>query len=176
MKQINVPSRSAVATNDRQARAIQDLYSYISEWKEEIDAYIDSADADFKGTFNSLSELQALIDVDANDYGYVISTDDAGNTVYNRYRYVNATGWVYEYSLNNPSFTVAEWAAIHSGATAALMAKLTALPTSQEIVQSLSERVTKTELASIIASMEIDELSGDITIEYDDGTTVNSNE
>lgn len=77
MNQINVPSRNAVATNDKQARAIQDLYSYISEWKQEVD---------------------------------------------------------------------------------------------------LKGGISKAELAAIIASISIDEESGDITIEYDDGTTVNNNE
>lgn len=40
------------------------------------------------------------------------------NTAYNRYKFVEDFGqWVWEYTLNNSSFTAAQWAAINSGAT-----------------------------------------------------------
>lgn len=76
--------------------------------------------ANFVGTYNSLTDLEAVQDPTNNDYGFVVSTDSSGNTVYNRYKYTTFTtpaSWEYEYSLNNSSFTAAQWAAINSGAT-----------------------------------------------------------
>lgn len=37
---------------------------------------------------------------------------------YNRYKYSTDNGWQYEYTLNNSSFTAAQWATIQSGFTA----------------------------------------------------------
>ena len=104
--------------------------------KDFVNSSIATATADFKGTYDSLSELQAVT-ADNNDYGYVVSTDQSGNTVYSRYKY-NGSAWVFEYDLNNSSFTAAEWASIQSQITAALVQKLSALPTNQELGQSLS--------------------------------------
>lgn len=75
----------------------------------------------FIGTFNSLADLEAYSGVVTNnDYAFVQSTDAAGNTLYDRYKYTTATtpaSWQFEYELNNSSFTAAQWAAINSGAT-----------------------------------------------------------
>lgn len=80
----------------------------------------------FIGTFNSVEELEAYTGtVTNNDYAFVISTDAQGNTVYNRYKYNGDTqGWLYEYSLNNSSFTADQWAAINSGATPEAIAQI----------------------------------------------------
>ena len=107
-----------------------------------VNSSIATSTADFKGTFNSLADLQQVT-ANANDYAYVVTTDTAGNTVYNRYKYVEGTGWLFEYALNNSSFTAAEWAAIQSGITSALVSKLTALPTNSELTNSLSGKVDK---------------------------------
>lgn len=101
-----------------------------------VNSSISTASADFKGTYDSLAELQAVT-ADKNDYGYVVSTDEAGNTVYSRYKY-NGSSWVFEYDLNNSSFTAAEWAAIQSGITAPLVQKLGALPTNADLQSALS--------------------------------------
>lgn len=49
------------------------------------------------------------------------------NTAYNRYK-ATVSGltvtWTYEYTLNNSSFTAAQWAAINSGATAQIIASI----------------------------------------------------
>ena len=45
------------------------------------------------------------------------------NTAYNRYKY-NGESWVYEYTLNNSSFTANQWAAINSGITASKVAEI----------------------------------------------------
>ena len=72
----------------------------------------------FRGTFNSVAELEAYSgELTNNDYAFVVGTDTAGNTVYNRYKY-NGSAWAFEYALNNSSFTAAEWATIQSGLTA----------------------------------------------------------
>ena len=107
-----------------------------------VNSSIQTNTADFKGTFNSLAELQQVT-ANANDYGYVISTDSAGNTVYSRYKYVEGIGWVFEYNLNNSSFTAAEWAAIQSGMTAMLVAKLNNLPTNDVLQQLIGTKQDK---------------------------------
>lgn len=100
-----------------------------------VNSSIETATADFKGTFNSLAELEEVT-ANKNDYGFVISTDASGNTVYNRYKY-NGTEWLFEYSLNNSSFTAAQWAAIQSGITSALVTKLNGIADGAEVnVQS----------------------------------------
>ena len=45
------------------------------------------------------------------------------NTAYNRYKY-NGSSWIYEYTLNNSSFTAAQWAAINSGITGTAVAQI----------------------------------------------------
>lgn len=89
--------------------------------KNFVNSSIATNTADFKGTYNSLADLEAVT-ADNNDYGFVVSTDSAGNTVYARYKY-NGTSWVFEYNLNNSSFTAAQWATINSGATASDVSK-----------------------------------------------------
>jgi len=107
--------------------------------KSFVNSSIQTATADFKGTFNSLAELQQ-VSANANDYGFVVSKDAEGNTVYSRYKYVEGTGWVFEYNLNNSSFTAAQWAALQSGITALLVQKLTDLPTYQALMQLIGTK------------------------------------
>ena len=81
-----------------------------------VNSSIASNTGAFKGTFSSTSQLPST-NVNTNDYAFVTSTDANNNTVYNRYKY-NGTRWVFEYALNNSSFTAAQWSAINSGITA----------------------------------------------------------
>ena len=90
--------------------------------KEFVNSSISTNTANFKGTYNTLAELEATT-ADNNDYGFIITTDASGNTVYNRYKY-DGTSWSYEYSLNNSAFTVAQWGAIQSGITSVSVTKL----------------------------------------------------
>lgn len=89
--------------------------------KNFVNSSIASNTANFIGTFNSVAELEAYSGtVTNNDYAYVIRIDADNNTWYDRYKYTTATTpaeWVFEYTLNNSSFTAAQWAAINSGAT-----------------------------------------------------------
>jgi len=124
--------------------------------KDFVNSSISTATADFKGTYNSLEDLEQVT-ANANDYAFVIATDAAGNTVYKRYKWVDGTGWSWEYDLNNSSFTAAQWAAIQSGITAALVTKLTDLPTNAELNQRISTAIT-TALADYYTKTEIDNI------------------
>lgn len=103
-----------------------------------VNSSISTATATFKGTFNSVAELEQVT-ADANDYAFVISTDSAGNTVYNRYKYSNGS-WLFEYALNNSSFTAAQWAAINSAITSGDVEKLAALPTKAQLDAMLAAK------------------------------------
>lgn len=92
--------------------------------KDFVNSTVATNTANFIGTFNSLADLQAYSGtLTNNDYAFVIGTDGVGNTVYNRYKY-NGTQWLFEYALNNSSFTAIQWAAINSGATASKIAEI----------------------------------------------------
>jgi hypothetical protein len=54
-----------------------------------------------------------------------------------RYKY-NGAAWGFEYSLNNSGFTSAQWAALNSGITSGLVAKLSDLPTNSELTTLLA--------------------------------------
>ena len=77
--------------------------------------------ANFIGTFDSVDALNAYSGTKTNnDYAFVKTTDAARNTLFERYKW-NGTTWLYEYALNNSSFTSAQWAALNSGITAAMI-------------------------------------------------------
>ena len=78
--------------------------------------------------FTSVAALEAYSGtVTNNDYAFVTGTDSAGNVYYDRYK-ATVSGasvtWAKEYRLNNSSFTAAQWAAINSGITAAIVAQI----------------------------------------------------
>ena len=89
--------------------------------KNFVNSSIATNTANFIGTFNSVADLEAYSGtLTNNDYAFVVGTDSAGNTVYDRYKYTDATtppSWIFEYELNNSSFTAAQWDAINSGIT-----------------------------------------------------------
>lgn len=96
-----------------------------------VNSSIATNTAYFIGTFASVAELEAYTGtVTNNDYAFVTSTDSAGNTLYNRYKYNSATQeWSFEYAVNNTAFTAAQWAAIQSGLTASDKTKLDGIET-----------------------------------------------
>ena len=99
-----------------------------------INSSIATNTANFLGTYDAVSDLSlsagathaqvatALAGVVSsptnNDYVFV-SWPASGSTPgsYDRYKY-HGTAWGYEYTLNNSSFTQAQWDAINSGLTA----------------------------------------------------------
>ena len=88
--------------------------------KNFVNSSISSNTAYFIGTFNSVAELEAYSGtVTNNDYAFVQTTDTAGNTFYDRYKYNGSTStWAFEYEINNSSFTASQWASLNSGLTA----------------------------------------------------------
>ena len=92
-----------------------------------VNSSISTNTANFIGTFSSVAELEAYSGtLTNNDYAFVTSTDTAGNTVYNRYKYNSTTTtWAFEYAINNSSFTSAQWSAINSGMTSVKAAQIT---------------------------------------------------
>lgn len=82
-----------------------------------VNSSISSNTSNFIGTFNSVSELESYTGVlTNNDYAFVSTTDSAGNTLYDRYKW-NGSEWLFEYELNNSSFTASQWNSINSGIT-----------------------------------------------------------
>ena len=94
--------------------------------KNFVNSSISTNTANFIGTFESVEDLEAYTgEVTNNDYAFVISIDSDENTVYNRYKYNSETQeWLFEYSLNNSSFTANQWAAINSGITSSLVTQI----------------------------------------------------
>ena len=78
--------------------------------------------------FTSVEQLEAYSGpVTNNDYAFVTGIDSEGNTYYDRYKATvndSSVTWALEYRLNNSSFTAAQWSAINSGITSALVAKI----------------------------------------------------
>ena len=107
--------------------------------------------------WSSLADLEAYSGtLHNNDYAFVVTTDQQGNTIYNRYKYNASTQqWAFEYALNNSSFTAAQFAAINSGITDLLVAKLNGLPNATELATQISTAIT-TALASYYTKSEID--------------------
>ena len=101
--------------------------------KNFVNSSIATNTANFIGTFNSVADLESYSGtLTNNDYAFVISTDSSGNTVYNRYKW-NGTSWLFEYALNNSSFTANQWAAINSGITSTDVADTVHLSGAQTI-------------------------------------------
>lgn len=100
--------------------------------KNFVNSSIATNTATFKGTYNSLAELQAVTGATNNDYGFVIEYDEQGNEYYDRYKY-NGTAWVFEYKIESTPFTAEQWAAIQSGITSGDVTKLAALPTKAQL-------------------------------------------
>lgn len=104
-----------------------------------VNSTVGTNTAIFRGTFNSVAELQAYSgDKTNNDYAFVIVYDPVITTqvkAYDRYKY-NGTSWVFEYELNNSSFTSVQWSAINSGITSSLV---NTFSNKQDTISDLSE-------------------------------------
>ena len=112
--------------------------------KNFVNSSIATNTSNFIGTFNSLAELEAYSGtVTNNDYAFVMGTDSSGNTEYNRYKYNGETEeWVFEYTLNNSSFTAVQWAAINSGITSVQVAEIEVLPTLIDEVTTIKDTMS----------------------------------
>ena len=90
--------------------------------KKYVNDKIKEANPDFKGTYTSMDDIEAIEDANANDWAYLVTPDENGNDVYSRYRYTLPAGatqyqWVFEVAIKRDNFTDDEWAAITSGIT-----------------------------------------------------------
>ena len=85
-----------------------------------VNSSIATNTAYFRGTFDSVQDLEAYEgEKTNNDYAFVRTADEFGAISFNRYKYNSKSkNWEYEYTLNNSSFTSAQWEAINSGITA----------------------------------------------------------
>jgi len=102
--------------------------------KEFVNSSIATSTATFRGTYDSTADFPTT--ADDNDYVFlkVMDPNTPGQVLrYDRYKW-NGTGWEFEFSLNNSSFTAAQWAAINSGITSS---KITS------IEQSISKSYVK---------------------------------
>lgn len=106
--------------------------------KEYVNSCIATNSANFKGAFNSVEEL-ANVDATNNDYAIVKQTDEEGNSLYHRYKYVKGDGWTFEFTINNSSFTPEQWASINSAITSGDVDKLRELPTKEKLDELLKE-------------------------------------
>ena len=131
--------------------------------QQTMNSSIATATATYRGAYNLVSDLSLTVSAteqqiaaalatvmaaatppivpDNNDYCYVqVPTSDATPTQIarvDRYKY-NGTAWGFEYALNNSGFTAAQWAALNSGITSGLVAKLSDLPTNSELTTLLA--------------------------------------
>ena len=91
--------------------------------KNFVNSSIATNTANFIGTFSSVEELNAYSGtLTNNDYAFVTQTSGGQVVAYDRYKYNgDQAEWLYEYTLNNSSFTADQWAAINSTITAELV-------------------------------------------------------
>ena len=86
--------------------------------KNFVNSSIATNTANFLGTYSSLADIEAIQNPTNNDYAFLETTDAQGNNVYDRYKYsASDDEWLFEYELNNSSFTSGQWATINSGLT-----------------------------------------------------------
>ena len=86
--------------------------------KDFVNSSISTNTANFLGTYSTLAEIEAIPNPTNNDYAFLETADSSGNNLYDRYKYSAEDGeWLFEYELNNSSFTAEQWATINSGIT-----------------------------------------------------------
>ena len=84
-----------------------------------VNSSIESSTADFKGTYDSKAEMNEVT-ANQNDYAFLrVLNNDGSVNHYERYKWsnneVSGSHWLFEYNVNNSSFTAEQWAAINSG-------------------------------------------------------------
>ena len=122
--------------------------------------------------FTSVEQLEAYSGpVTNNDYAFVTGTDSDGNTYYDRYKATvkdSSVTWSLEYRLNNSSFTAAQWSAINSGITSALVAKI-----HTHSNKDVLDGITSTDVANWNSKQNSLTAGDNITI---DGNTISSDQ
>ena len=121
-----------------------------------VNSSIATNTATFRGTYNSLESLKQATG-DANDYAILKVVDEHGNVQYDRYKWVETevdnSHWVFEYTLNNSSFTEEQYLALNSGITATLLAQiLSDIDNVYTIAEIDSSFYTKSQIDSLFYS------------------------
>ena len=147
--------------------------------QQTMNSSIATASATYRGAYNLVSDLELTtaateqqiaaalatkmtalgITPDNNDYCFVqVPTADATPTQIarvDRYKF-NGTVWSFEFSLNNSGFTAAQWAALNSGITSGLVAKLGDLPTNIELTTLLGGKEDKSNKVTSLSAESTD--------------------
>lgn len=118
--------------------------------KEYVNTSIATNTATFKGTYTNIADLPAT-GVDNNDYAFIRTVDALGNISYSRYKYTEGTGWGFEYTLNNSSFTAEQWAALNSGITENLVGKIT---NNENNINGIKDGIELDSFADVEAALE----------------------
>ena len=101
-----------------------------------------------------------------NDYCYVTNVIN-NNTLVQRFKYNDEEGWLYEYALNNSSFTATEWQAIDSGITSTLVGQI---GTNQTNIATINSKLPKVKDFTISTdTWQLDSVSGRYYCEIDAG-------
>lgn len=103
--------------------------------KDFVNSSIATSTATFRGTFNTFTELKST-NADVNDYGNVITIEE-GQTYYNRYTF-DGEKWVFNFKINNTTFTAEQWKALNSKATEDLISQIS---TNKENVEKHEDRI-----------------------------------
>lgn len=82
--------------------------------KDFVNSSIATNTANFIGTFESVAELEEYPTEELTNNDYAFVTEEDG--VYARYKW-NTVEWLFEYELNNSSFTQEQWDTINAGLT-----------------------------------------------------------
>lgn len=126
--------------------------------KDFVNSSIATNTATFRGTFNSVAELQAYSGTKTiNDYAFVIIYDPVVTTEvleYDRYKY-NGASWVYEYALNNSSFTAQQWASINSGIVQDDVTKLGGIEAGADVTDSANVKSAGATMGVKVAGTEL---------------------
>ena len=112
----NDMAESVQASLDKADRSIQSLKGYATE--SYVNSSIATNTAYFRGKYDSIEQLRSYLGPKTlNDYAFVVIYESGSTTQvkqYDRYKW-NGVSWVFEYTLNNSSFTDAQWKSINSG-------------------------------------------------------------
>lgn len=131
--------------------------------KEFVNSSIASNTGNLQGNYNLVTDLELTVAATDTEIGTALASEIAnpGNNDYcfvgvpvndqtpdeiavtKRFKYNLAQQkWLYEYSLNNSTFTAAQFDAINSGITAVLVTKLGDLPTATALAQQISTAIS----------------------------------
>lgn len=108
--------------------------------KDFVNSSIATSTATFRGTFNTLTELKST-NADVNDYGNVITIEE-GQTYYSRYTF-DGEKWVFNFKINNTTFTAEQWKALNSKATEDLISQISTNKENVEKIETEQDKQNK---------------------------------